>query len=162
RESAIRTLAQQSLSFVESLNRLEVVEAYTQKADGRKIAVEPGNILTRDAATGLNAVYQRDAKVKTLIFPDIEVGDTLVYRTRVHRTDQRFPGHFNYQTVFSRSVPYDTSQLTVEVPQSLALAVHVKGEGLAHETIETGEGRRHKFSYRPKGWAPGEPGAVSN
>src|SRR5262245_27087729 len=30
-ESAIRTLAQQTLSYVESLNPLEVVEAYTEK-----------------------------------------------------------------------------------------------------------------------------------
>ena len=75
RESAIRTLGQQTLSYVESLSLLEVIEAYTEKRDGRKIAVDQGHILTRDAATGLNAVYQRDAKVKTLIFPDVEVGE---------------------------------------------------------------------------------------
>ena len=161
RESAIRTLGQQNLSFVESLNPLEVVEAYTEKPDGSKIAVDQSHILTRDAATGLNAVYQRDAKVKTLIFPDVEVGDTLVYRSRVNRIDKRFPGHFNHQTVFSRSVPYDTYSLTVEAPKSLALRVHVRGDGLAHETTEAGDDRRHMFSYRPKGWRLEEPGAVS-
>src|SRR5262249_37788201 len=56
RESAIRMLGQQSLSYSESVNPLEVVEAYTEKSDGRKIVVEPSHILTRDAATGLNAV----------------------------------------------------------------------------------------------------------
>jgi hypothetical protein len=76
RESAIATLGQQSLSYAESYNPTEVVEAYTEKADGRRIAVDQAHILTRDAATGLNATYQRDARVKTLIFPDIEVGDT--------------------------------------------------------------------------------------
>ena len=108
RESAIRSLGQQNLSYVESLNPLEFVEAYTEKPDGRKIMVEQSHILTRDAATGLNAVYQRDAKVKTLIFPDIEVGDTLVYTSRMNWIDKRFPGHFNLRTVFSRSVPYDS------------------------------------------------------
>ena len=161
RESAIRTLGQQTLSYVESLSLLEVIEAYTEKRDGRKIAVDQGHILTRDAATGLNAVYQRDAKVKTLIFPDVEVGDTLVYVTQVNRIDKRFPGHFNHQQVFSRSVPYETSQLTVDAPRSLGLRVHVRGDGLAHETIDAGEDRRHKFSYRPKAWSLEEPGAVS-
>jgi transglutaminase-like putative cysteine protease len=161
RESAIRTLGQQTLSYVESLSLLEVIEAYTEKRDGRKIAVDQGHILTRDAATGLNAVYQRDAKVKTLIFPDVEVGDTLVYVTQVNRIDKRFPGHFNHQQVFSRSVPYETSQLTVDVPRSLGLRVHVGGDGLAHETIDAGEDRRYKFSYRPKAWSLEEPGAVS-
>src|SRR5262249_7433008 len=67
RESAIRALGQQSVPYVESLNPLEIIEAYTEKPDGRKLLVDPANILTRDAATGLNAVYQRDAKVKTII-----------------------------------------------------------------------------------------------
>ena len=110
---------------------------------------------------GLNAVYQRDAKVRTLIFPDIEVGDTLVYTSRASWIDKRFPGHFNFRTVFSRSVPYDTYDITVDAPGSLALRAHVKGDGLAHEMTEAGDDRRHKFSYRPNGWRLEEPGAVS-
>ena len=51
--------------------------------------------------------------------------------------------------------------MTVEAPSSLGLRAHVKGDGLVHETIEAGEDRRHKFSYRPNGWRLEEPGAVS-
>src|SRR5437016_923034 len=161
RESAIRAQGQQTLPYAESLNLLEVVEAYTEKTDGRKLPVDPTTILTRDAATGLNAVYQRDAKVKTLIFPDIELGDTLVYRTRIDRIDRRFPGHFSFHAVFPRSIPYDTYRMTVEEPNGLWLRVHLKGDGVTHETTKAGEGRRHLFSFRPTGWAPEEPGAVS-
>jgi transglutaminase-like putative cysteine protease len=138
-----------------------VVEAYTEKPDGRRMPVDEAHILTRDAATGLNAVYQRDAKVKTLIFPDIEVGDTLVYAVRIDRIDHRFPGHFSFDVAFPRSTPYGTYQLTVDEPKSLGLSAGVEGEGLAHEISEDGEGRRHVFTYRPTGWAPEEPGAVS-
>jgi hypothetical protein len=123
RESAIRALGQQTVPFVESLNPLEVVEAYTEKPDGRKLSVDPANILTRDAATGLNAVYQRDAKVKTIIFPDIEVGDTLVYVLKVNRIDRRFPGHFTFRAVFPRSASYETYHLAVDAPKSLGLRV---------------------------------------
>ena len=161
RESAIATLGQQTLSYVESLNPMEVVEAYTQKADGRKIMVEQDRILARDAATGLNAVYQRDARVKTVIFPDIEVGDTLVYVSSTDWIDKRFPGHFNYRSVFPRSLPYGMYRLRVDAPKSLGLRVHVKGEGLAYEVADAGENRHYVFSYRPNGWAPEEPGAVS-
>src|SRR5215470_16043842 len=135
RESAIRALGQQNLTYVESLNPLEVVEAYTEKPDGRKLAIDPAHILTRDAATGLNAIYQRDAKAKTLIFPDIEVGDTLVYLSRINRIDQRFPGHFFFQAGFPRSVPYDTYRLTVDEPKSLGLKVAVS-DGIAHSVTE--------------------------
>jgi len=161
RESAIRTLGQQNLSYVESLNALEVIAAFTEKADGRKIEVEQGNILTRDAATGLNAIYQRDGKVKTLIFPDIEVGDTLVYVTRSERFDRRFPGQFNYLATFARSTPFGTYRITLDAPKSLGLRVSVRGDGLTHETAEVGDDRRHTFEYRPTNWSPEEPNAVS-
>ena len=161
RESAIRALGQQTVPFVESLNPLEVVEAYTEKPDGRKLSVDPANILTRDAATGLNAVYQRDAKVKTIIFPDIEVGDTLVYVLKVNRIDRRFPGHLSFQAILPRSVPYDTYRLTVDEPKSLGLRAAVSGEGFSHTVAEVGEDRHREFTFRPTGWALEEPGAVS-
>jgi transglutaminase-like putative cysteine protease len=162
RESAIRTLGQQNLSYVESLNPLEVVEAYTEKSDGRKMHVDPGSILTRDAATGLNAVYQRDSKVKTLIFPDVEVGDTLVYVTRTNRIDRRFPGHFTFRALFPRSASYETYHLVVDAPKSLGLRVHVRGDGLSHESSGGAAEDRHVFRYRPKVWTAEEPGAVSS
>jgi transglutaminase-like putative cysteine protease len=161
RESAIRGLGQRTLSYSETLSPLEVIEAYTEKPDGRKVSVEESSILTRDAATGLNAVYQRDAKVKTLIFPDIAIGDTLVYETRVTRIDKRFPGHFNFQTLLPKSAPYDSYRLTVDAPSSLELRIHVKGDGLTHEVSEAGAVQHHVFSYRPSGWTPEEPGAIS-
>jgi transglutaminase-like putative cysteine protease len=161
RESAIRALGQQTLTYVESLNPLEVIEAYTEKPDGRRVAIDPANILTRDAATGLNAIYQRDAKAKTMIFPDIEVGDTLVYVARTNRIDRRFPGQFYYQVGFARSVPFDTYRLTVDEPKSLALRVAVEGDGIAHAVSETDTGRQHVFTFHRSGWAPEEPGAVS-
>jgi transglutaminase-like putative cysteine protease len=161
RESAIRALGQQSLTYVESLNPVEIIEAYTEKPDGRRVAIDPTNILTRDAVTGLNAVYQRDAKVKTMIFPDIEVGDTLVYVAKTNRIDRRFPGQFYYQVAFAHSVPFDTYRMTVDEPKSLALRVAVEGDGITHAVSETDEGRQHVFTFHRSGWAPEEPGAVS-
>ncbi len=161
RESAIQSVSQRELSYVESFGSLEIIDAYTEKPDGRRIPVDEAHRLTRDAATGLNAVYQRDAKVKTLIFPDVEVGDALVYAWRFDRIDNRFPGHFNFLAALPRSVPYGTYRLTVDEPKSLGLMVNVRGEGLTHEVTEDGEGRHHLFGYRPTGWTPEEPGAVS-
>jgi len=161
KESAIRVLGQQSLSFAESINSIEIVEAYTQKADGRRLPLDPANILTRDAATGLNAVFERDAKVTTLIFPDVGVGDTLVYVSRTHRHDKRMPGHFAYAYVLVRSIPYSSYHLTVEAPKSLDLRAHASGEDLTLVSSTADEALHHTFEYRPKSWSPEEPGAVS-
>src|SRR5579862_7303875 len=48
RESAIAEAGQQDLHYQESVDPLEIVEAYTQKPNSRHIDVDPSNILTRD------------------------------------------------------------------------------------------------------------------
>src|ERR1700704_4533870 len=79
RDTAIRNFGQQNLQYLESLETLKIIEAYTEKPDRRRSPVDPSRIFTRDAATGLDGLYLRDSKVTTLIFPDIEIGDTLVW-----------------------------------------------------------------------------------
>ena len=82
-EAALTNVGQQSLTFHESQQTLEVLEAYTKKEDGRRIAVEPANIFTRDAATGAALVLARDFKSTTIVFPDLAVGDSLVFTYRM-------------------------------------------------------------------------------
>jgi len=154
-------LGQQSLSFAESISKIEIVEAFTQKVDGRRVVLDPANIFTRDAATGLNAVYQRDAKVTTLIFPDVQVGDTLVYFSRTYRHDRRISGHFSFASVLARSVPYSSFHLTVEAPKSVELTLHASGEGLTYEASTSSDAQLHTFNYEQNAWSPEEPGAVS-
>jgi hypothetical protein len=76
--AAIQPLSQQQLLFVEGMQTVDILEAFTEKADGTRIAVEAANIVTRDGASGLAATYARDLKQRTIIFPDAGVGDTLV------------------------------------------------------------------------------------
>ena len=162
RESAIRLMGQRSLTSLETTYPLEIVEAFTEKSNGTKVAVDETQIITRDAATGLNAVYQRDTKNKTIIFPDIEVGDTLVYTYRVNKIDNRYPGHIFLRSTMAQAIPYDIYRLTVDAPKALALRTHIRGDGLSDETSDVGDDRRHVFTYRPKSWAPDEPGAVAS
>ena len=44
--SVVQTLSQQQLQFIEGMQTLETLEAYTEKADGRHIPVDPANIMT--------------------------------------------------------------------------------------------------------------------
>jgi hypothetical protein len=82
--SAIAAVSQQQLRFVEGMETLETLEAFTEKSDGTKVPVGPANIITRDAAQGLQATYMRDQKQRSVIFPDVQVGDTnsAIARTR--------------------------------------------------------------------------------
>ena len=77
-QGVVQSLSQQQVQFVEGMQKLETLEAFTEKADGRHVAVDAANIITRDAASGLQATYASDLKIRTFIFPDVAVGDTLV------------------------------------------------------------------------------------
>jgi Domain of Unknown Function with PDB structure (DUF3857) len=44
KESAVRSLGQQNITFAESMSSLEIVEAFTQKSDGRRVPIDPANI----------------------------------------------------------------------------------------------------------------------
>src|ERR1700674_2134522 len=104
-EGALQIVGQQSLAYIEGMQSLDIVEAYTEKANGQRIQVDPASIITRDEASGLNAVYLRDAKARTVIFPDLAVGDSIVLATRTDAKSGVFPRHFLHQTVFAHQVP---------------------------------------------------------
>src|ERR1700736_1236568 len=108
-ESALPTAGQQSISYVEGMQTLEIVEAYTEKADGRRIAVDPASSMTRDEASGRNAVYLRDGEARVVIFPDLAVGDSIVLSTRSEIRDGVFPDQYFYSVVFPRQVAFKDS-----------------------------------------------------
>jgi len=92
--AAIQPLSQQQLLFVEGMQTVDILEAFTEKADGTRVPVEAANILTRDGASGLAATYARDLKQRTIIFPDVGVGDTLVMTYKWEISRGLFPGQF--------------------------------------------------------------------
>jgi transglutaminase-like putative cysteine protease len=152
-ESALATAGQATLSYTDSMETLSVVEAYTLKPDGTKLAVDPATILTRDAASGQSAVYLRDAKTKTLIFPSIAVDDTLVYTSVRDVVQTSFDGHFTYGWVFNRSLPWTAAKHTLEAPAAVTLNIALRGDtdssGLTHVSDTIGDITRHVFEFKP-------------
>src|SRR5262249_36731976 len=147
-ESALRAVGQQTISYVEGMQTLDVVEAYTEKADGRRIAVDPASMMTRDEASGLNAVYRRDAKARIVIFPDLAVGDSVVLSTRSDIKTGVFPGQYFNDVMFPRQVPFADSTLQIVAPKDLTLNVAVFGQGIEERIVEEPGAIRHVISYR--------------
>jgi tetratricopeptide (TPR) repeat protein len=158
--SAVQSEGQQSLQYIDGLQTLDV-EAYTEKPDGTKIPVDPATILTHDAATGLTAVYLRDAKVRTVLFNNVAVGDTLVIKSvRVEKSGM-FAGQFNKVTVFPLNMPWVDSKITVVAPKDISANVGVYGEHLDHQVIDDGNTTRHVVFYHPQRRTTPEAGATS-
>ena len=101
---AIQAVGQQRMPYIEGMQILEVVEAFTEKPDGRRIAVSASNIITQDAAPPQQATYFRDMKQRTVIFPDVSVGDTLVLTSRAEQAQSVFLGQFIHAEMFPRSL----------------------------------------------------------
>jgi len=159
REGAIENEAQQELSYRESVDPVELLEAYTQKADGRRVDVDGSNVLIRDAANGMALVYERDAKAISIVYPDVDAGDTVVYRSRRRATKSPFTGHFFRNWLIPRSASYEVFRVTVDFPTGLDLKATVRGPGVTKAVEENG--RRLVFTYKPGEWAPEDSGAVS-
>jgi tetratricopeptide (TPR) repeat protein len=160
-EAAVTGVGQHSLNFHESQQKLEVLEAYTEKEDGRRIPVEPASIFTRDAASGAALVLQRDFKSTTIIFPDIAVGDTLVFAYRLTTRGGVLGRHVDDVHVFPRQMPLAASTLRVVAPKSAGLKIAVSGDGLAHTSVEATDSVTHVVNYAPPPRVAPEAGETS-
>lgn len=125
-ERAVKVYAQYYLNYNRSLENLEVVEAFTQKPDGRKLAVQPDQIKEQQERGSADAPMFQDTLVKVVIFPDVAVGDRLIIRSRTHRHTALFPQHFES---LSNPTFHPTKQYTLvyDLPQSMPLYADARG-----------------------------------
>src|SRR5262249_21090398 len=160
-EAAVSAVGQQSLNFQEGHQALEVLEAYTEKADGRRIPVEPANIITRDAASGAALMLRRDFKASTIIFPDVAVGDALVFSYRLSTRAGVLGRHVDDVFLYPRQAPLAPSTLKVVAPKSAGVKIAVTGAALRHKVVEADDTITHMISYDPPARANAEPGETS-
>jgi len=161
KEAAIRAVGQQQLSYIEGMETLTILEAYTQKADGRRIDVDPSQIITTDLGSGVNFSFLRDQKVRSTIFPDLSIGDTIVLKAAIDKSQDFFPSQFSEQFIFPRFAPYVDATVTVTIPKEVAVKVQVKGDDISQAIDEDDSVRRHVITYMSRGTLSDPPGALS-
>jgi uncharacterized protein DUF3857/transglutaminase superfamily protein len=144
---AITAVSQQQEVYDQSMETLETVEAYTEKADGTKVPVSPANIITGDAATGLQSTFARDLKQRTIVFQDVQVGDTLVLTQRKRMKRGVFENQFFDADVFVRNLPLVSAKMVIEAPTTLDLQVKAIGSSLSDKVEDVGDMRRHTVRY---------------
>lgn len=111
-----------SVSHSSSIETAEILEAYTLKPDGRRIAVPPGNY-QHQANTGMGNAGPAfsDRTRVSVVFPDFSVGDAIHIRYRVTEKEPMFPGHFSQHLRYSVYNQYDDVQVTVRAPKEMKL-----------------------------------------
>lgn len=158
-ERAIKDHAQRSLNYNRTLETLDVVEAYTQKPDGRKVVVKPEQIKEQQEQASTQAPMFQDTRVKVVIFPEVAVGDRLVLQYKKNRVTALFPNQFEDLTA---PMFYPTRQLTLiyDLPENMHLNADAKGFSASTEIAAPGR-RIYRWDYVPADKARIEQGAVS-
>jgi len=157
--AAVARNAEQAVSFNGSLDRIMAIEAWTTKADGRRVPVAPQQIRDQQESASADAPMFQDTRLKVVIFPDVAAGDTLTLRYTLRRHTPLFPGQFEDFTVPSFHRHRDF-RLTYDLPPSMTL--HADAAGFVPAPGEHPAGRRrHAWRYVDGDNARIEQGSVS-
>lgn len=159
---------QRSVSYSSSMSEMVVIEAYTLKENGKRIDAPANNfqVETNAGENGAAPMFS-DIKTKTVVFPDVDVGDTVVFSYKLIQRVALFPRQFSFSQVFWDWYVVEDMQVSINAPESLSLRVETRNvEGgelekidgkrrwawhFANHKIEKGEqGSVNAFDYAPR------------
>jgi tetratricopeptide (TPR) repeat protein/transglutaminase-like putative cysteine protease len=147
------------ITYSQAMTDVTVKEAYTLKADGRKIAVATSAIFTQMPPGASQDPMFDDMRQKTVVFPNVEAGDTIVI-TYVERTKQPFiPGQYFNEYAFEKTFPYNDARGSITAPKSLAL--NVEAHDVALEKKDAGQKTIWHWSYSAPTAQPPATGVLS-
>jgi len=140
KEQAVKRIKKATISFSTSIQKAEVLEAYTLKQDGRRVDAPKTNFQVRiNKGNKKNAPVFSDRTTLSVVFPEVEAGDTVVFSYQLTQTEPMFPGHFSATYWFSRAQAYDDVYIRMDVPESLKAHYQVRQ---MEEKIVTRDGRK--------------------
>lgn len=140
-DSAAHRLAQYPVFFDATMQELDVIEAYTAKADGRKLPVDPAAIQIQLASGTPDVPMFNGQRQKVILFPSVEAGDRVVLTVRLH-SKPYIPGFYTYSWAFDRTTAQNDVRVTISAPMALMVETH----GLtASQRQENG---RHVYEWR--------------
>ena len=116
---------QTHITFDADMETVTVTSAYTLTPSGRKIFVGPGQVSTEAQSISQSAPEFSEAKVTTIVFPHVSVGDDLVSNWRVTCLKPYFP----YSVSITHTVPYFLQALRERVVVHAPADMHLFWEG---------------------------------
>ncbi|HZX77693.1 DUF3857 domain-containing transglutaminase family protein [Lysobacter sp.] len=128
RERAIKVLKADALEYVKdasidystSIQKVDVLEAYTLKADGRRLPVPKSNYQVQtNGGHGDGGPVFSDVTSLTVVFPELAVGDTTVFKYRLTGSQPMFDHHFSEVESFSPQTYYGQVDVRFDAPAQL-------------------------------------------
>ena len=122
-DQAVQSSAQTYLSYSETMQNLEVLEAYTETADGEKIVVPDDKIITQQSPISTTAPAFGDIKITVIVFPQIAVGAAKTYHYKQKQIKPLFENQFSMFEMIPQSVDIKNATITIITPKNLKIYV---------------------------------------
>ncbi|MEN3294026.1 MAG: hypothetical protein V7642_3279 [Burkholderiales bacterium] len=159
-ESALVESGKAAIHYSTKLEEVEVLEAYTLKKDGSRIPVGAAGVQIQDGqlASGYD-ISQVDRRKLMITFPQLEVGDSAVYKYRLTGKVAIFQGQFFISHAYSRRFVWNAVDISIDAPSSIVLQTEaVKMDALP--VVQRNGRRIHRWRARNLPIVPHEPASV--
>lgn len=160
-ESALVHSGKMPISYSSKLEELQILEAYTLKKDGRRMDVGISGIQTQQGqlASGYG-ISRIDQRTTMITFPQLEIGDSVIYKYRLTQKEAVFPDQFYAASVFARGFAWEAIDVSIDIPSSLAL--HIETDQMQTSPVMEQGGRRlHRWHARNLPIVPREPASLN-
>ena len=135
-----KDLKKRLFSHSTSIEKFEILEAYTIKADGERIDVPEGNYqVTVNKGIGDSGAIFSDRTKVTIVFPDLEKNDSVYMKVKNVETEPMYANNFSVSQAFWSQVAYDDVKISFDLQESLIFKHQVRG---MKEKITTKNGRK--------------------
>jgi len=161
KESALEREKKTSVTFSTSVAKGEILEAYTIKKSGKRIDAPKNSyqVTINDGYKKASPLYSDETTV-SVIFPDLAVGDSMVFSYRITNSEGIFPKQFSVVHDFSRYTAYDDVAIEITAPATMDLK-H-KSYFLTEEKPVKKYGKQTwRWTFRnktPEKWTPSDSG----
>lgn len=139
-KNGAKGLRQTTFSHSTSMEKFEVIEAYTEKADGSHIAVPDNNyqVTVNMGKSGSEAIFSDRTNV-TVVFPEFEEGDTSYIKVKTTEIKPMFPGYFSFTHYFWSQNAHDDVQVKIIIPETMKYNSEVRK---MQESVITEDGKK--------------------
>lgn len=117
-EQGARSEGKYPISYNRELTSLEILQAETVKADGRRVPVPQSAIARQSGSLGLFTM--KDLETVSLAWPDLAAGDSVNLRYRT-QNKPLFPGYFSLASQPRQNLVQDKVEVVLDVPEKLRL-----------------------------------------
>lgn len=156
----IQSAGSRNIEFVASQDEVLSVEAWSISPSGVRQQVPESAIRTQEEQGDDSGIQFSDTRYKVIIFPNLEVGSRIHYKSRVRHRVPNYPGQFDEGYHFPGSMQWLDARFDYFFPASMKVYLDTKGiEGGLTDTV--GGMQHYQFRYRNESVVPPQRDRVS-